>query len=607
MKVVIGLFIAMLLVAGGFTQTVGGGGEKYPDLRTNQKLLKEWQDMKFGMFIHWGPVTLRGTEIGWSRGREVEIADYDSLYLEFNPVLFDAKEWVTAAKEAGMKYLVITAKHHDGFSLWDTEYSDYDIMSTPYAKDILKELAAECEKQGILFCTYYSIIDWYHPHYTTRYGGDPRPVEDSDMDIYVEFMNNQLRELVEKYDTNMFWYDGHWEASWTHDYGMDLYAYCRSLKDDVLINNRVDKGRTGHHGQTESAKFAGDFGTPEQVVGAFDVENAWESCITICNQWAWKPNDVLKSYRECLHTLVQTVGGGGNLLFNVGPMMDGRIEKRQIDRLKQMGDWLQKNGESIYETQGGPFIANEWMVSTHKNEKIYVHLMQWPDGKLVLPALNGHKVKNVRFLNGNDLKFKQDKNALVVMLPDKAPDPVVTVLQLQLDKDAGEIKPLDVPKNVLKNQTASNISLTYAFSKKYAAKGARSLVDKVYGTNNYNDRRWLGFEGTDLEAVIDLESLKSIEQVKIGFLQNQNDWIFFPASVTVSVSDDGASFKQVGEAKNIKIMDDPAVEKTMVSIGTGDAKGQFVKIVAENIRTCPVWHKGAGGKAWLFVDEIEVH
>ncbi len=146
-----------------------------PDLQTNLESLKKWQDMRFGMFIHWGPVSLRGTEIGWSRGTHVSIEDYDNLYKEFNPVLFNAADWVSTAKKAGMKYIVITTKHHDGFSLWPTDVSDYDIASTPYGKDILRQLSDECRKQGIVFGTYYSILDWHHPDYTTRYGGDPRP------------------------------------------------------------------------------------------------------------------------------------------------------------------------------------------------------------------------------------------------------------------------------------------------------------------------------------------------------------------------------------------------------------------------------------------------
>ncbi|NOY59371.1 MAG: alpha-L-fucosidase [Calditrichaeota bacterium] len=430
---------------------VGGGGEANPDLKTNVQALKNWQALRFGLFIHWGPVTLRGTEIGWSRGREVPIEEYDNLYKEFNPVLFNAKEWVAAAKAAGMKYLIITSKHHDGFCLWDSKYTDYDIMSSPFKRDVLKELAEECKRQDILFGTYYSILDWHHPDYTTRHGGDPRPVGQSDMNRYIVYLKNQIRELIEIYHTNILWFDGEWEDSWDHEKGMDLYRYARGLRDDILINNRVDKGRKDMQGMTLSQKFAGDFGTPEQRVGAFEIERPWESCITICRQWAWKPNDRMKSLRECIQTLAKTAGGGGNLLLNVSPMLDGRIEQRQIDRLRGMGEWLKKNGESIYGTQGGPFKPTDWMVSTRKGNQIFIHLFNWPGKELVLPELSGCQILSARLMGGREMKIMHRNGQIAIQLP---PDPVDendTVIVLKLDKESATIPPLNVTENIIRD------------------------------------------------------------------------------------------------------------------------------------------------------------
>jgi alpha-L-fucosidase len=421
-----------------------GGGEANPDLKTNAESLQNWQDLKFGLFVHWGPVSLRGTEIGWSRGREVPIADYDHLYREFNPVLFAAEKWVSMIKAAGMKYIVITSKHHDGFCIWDSEFTDYDIMSTPFERDILKELSDECRRQGILFGTYHSIADWHHPHYTTRYGGDPRPVEESDMTLYVDYLKSQVRELIEKYDTKILWFDGEWEDSWTHEYGMDLYKYVRGIKDDVLINNRVDKGRQGMMGMTRSERYAGDFSTPEQEVGAFHPDIPWESCITICTQWAWKPNDELKSLGECIRTLARTAGGGGNLLLNVGPMLDGRIEQRQIDRLEAMGDWLEKNGESIYGTRGGPFKPTDWMVSTNRDSTVYIHLFTLPERELVLPVLKHARILSARLLAGRELAFEQTGDRLVIRLPEEPVDNIDTVIVLDLDGEAANLEPVEV-------------------------------------------------------------------------------------------------------------------------------------------------------------------
>ena len=434
--------LILLLTLPLFVNAQWGGGEANPELKTNAKTLKEWQDLKFGLFVHWGPVSLRGTEIGWSRGREVPIPEYDNLYKDFNPVLFDAEKWVSIIKSAGMKYLIITSKHHDGFCIWDSEFTDYDIMSSPFKRDILKELSDECKRQGILFGTYHSIADWHHTHYATRYGGDPRPLEESDMEIYVDYLKNQVWELIVKYDTDILWFDGEWENAWTHEQGMELYKYIRELKNDILINNRIDKGRQGMMGMTKSTAYAGDFATPEQEIGAFHPDIPWESCITICKQWAWKPNDEMKSLKECIQTLARTVGGGGNLLLNVGPMLDGRVEQRQIKRLAEMGSWLEKNGESIYGTSGGPFKPTTEMVSTHKDKRVFLHLFTLPEGQLVLPALNKTKIQSVQLLNGNKLRFKHTKENLRINLPEEVVDTINTVIILELNKEAASLEPI---------------------------------------------------------------------------------------------------------------------------------------------------------------------
>jgi alpha-L-fucosidase len=427
-----------------------GGGEAYPELLTNKEALKSFQDMRFGMFVHWGPVSLRGTEIGWSRGREVPKDDYDQLYKEFNPVLFNAADWVKTAKEAGMKYIVLTTKHHDGFSLWDSEYTDYDMGSTPYGKGILKELAAECKRQGLVFGAYYSIADWHHVDNPIVYPSDDyqfhveRDFEDAQtkerMERYIRFMKNQLKELITEFDPAFIWFDGEWEWVWSHQMGMDLYAYLRGLKEDLLINNRVDKGRQGMEGTMKSNLYAGDYATPEQQVGAFNMDTPWETCMTIATQWAWKANDKIKSKKECIQTLLQTVGGDGNLLFNVGPMADGRIEKRQVDRLKEIGDWLNINGEAVYGTRGGPYLPTNYMVSTRKGNKIYLHLFNAPKANLTLPFPKDVKIKNAYFLqDGQVVKIDRNKSSITINLPESLPDEVASVVVLELDKLAMEI------------------------------------------------------------------------------------------------------------------------------------------------------------------------
>jgi len=583
-----------------------GGGEANPRLLTNKESLKKWQDMRFGMFIHWGPVTLRGTEIGWSRGPQVPIEEYDNLYKEFNPLLFNAGEWVSAAKNAGMKYLVITSKHHDGFCLWESKYTEYDIMSTPFRRDVLRELSDECARQGIMFCTYYSILDWHHPQYTTRYGGDTRLVENSDMNLYKVYLKNQIEELVINYQTNMLWFDGQWEKSWTHDDGMDLYSYGRSLNDRLLINNRVDKGPGEGNGTTDPGKFAGDFGTPEQEIGEFDNQHPWESCITIGSQWSWKPNDKIKSLRECISILAKTAGGGGNLLFNISPMPDGRIEQRQMESLKAIGNWLGKYGESIYGTGGGPFKPTSWMASTHKNNRIYVHLLMCPKDELRLPKLPNRKIKSARLFNSKNLEMKTVGNQVLIRLPAEMMDQYDNVIILELDGPAETIEPLDVPKNIFDELEASNILLKTSPIPKYSANGIQSLIDKTRGTASYLDGTWLGFEQDDFEAIIDLQTIKPVNKIIIGCLQAQIQWIFYPKSIEVAVSENGKDFKVVG-MQNLgdpKQNENPSTKDFIVKLDS--IKTKYVRIIVKNMGICPDWHSGAGGKAWLFVDEIIV-
>jgi alpha-L-fucosidase len=431
-----------------------GGGEAYPELLTNKEALQSFQDMRFGMFVHWGPVSLRGTEIGWSRGREVPKDDYDQLYKEFDPVLFNAADWVKTAKEAGMKYIVLTTKHHDGFSLWDSEYTDYDMGSTPYGKGILKDLEEECKKQGLVFGAYYSIADWHHVDNPVVYPAEDyqfhveKDFEDAQtkerMERYIVFMKNQLKELIDEYDPAFIWFDGEWEWVWSHQMGMDLYAYLRGLKEDLLINNRVDKGRQGMEGTMKSARFAGDYATPEQQVGAFNMDTPWETCMTIATQWAWKANDKIKSTGECIKTLIQTVGGDGNLLFNVGPMADGRIEKRQVDRLKEIGDWLNINGEAVYGTRGGPYLPTQNMVSTRKGDKIFLHVFNSDKPEIILPFPKAFKIKKAYFLDGNQkVEIERNKSSITIKLPKILPNETASVLVMELNKSAMDIPVMD--------------------------------------------------------------------------------------------------------------------------------------------------------------------
>jgi alpha-L-fucosidase len=410
---------------------------------TDEELLKQFQDMKFGMFVHWGPVSLKGTEIGWSRGKEVPSDEYDNLYKDFNPVRFNADEWIKTLKDAGMKYFIITSRHHDGFSLWPTAYSEYNIMATQYKKDVLMEMKQACDKHGILFGTYYSICDWKHPLYPLGSPGGSTRKETGDMEKFLPLIQEQTRELIEKYNSRIMWFDGEWEEPWTHEMGQDFYQYLKSVNENILINNRVDKGRKGMEGTTISDQYAGDFATPEQRIGTYNIDQPWESCITICTQWSWKPDDKLKSTEECLQTLLKTVGGGGNLLLNVGPMPDGRIEPRQADRLREMGAWLKKYGEAVYGTTGGPYKPHDRLASARKDNTVFIYLFNSDKDILELPFPDDIRINDCSVLKGKKLTFNQEAGTLRITLPEKRNE-IVTVLKLNLNQQAETLGTLEI-------------------------------------------------------------------------------------------------------------------------------------------------------------------
>jgi alpha-L-fucosidase len=403
--------------------------------------IKNWRDARFGMFIHWGPVSLTGHEIGWSRGAQTPVEEYDNLYRKFNPTRFNADEWVAVAKAAGMKYMVLTTKHHDGFCLWDTKQTDYDIMNSPFGRDVVKELAEACKKGGIGFGTYYSTCDWHHPDFplTSPGGRVPRPAHH--LDRYTDYLKAQTRELLSHGPLFTLWYDV--PQKFDSARGAGIINMVRAIQPDIVINNR-----TGH---------PGDYDTPEQRVGGFQIERPWETCMTICRQWAWKPDDPMKSLKECLQTLVRTSGGDGNLLFNVGPMPSGEIEARQVERLKEMGAWLAKNGEAIYGTRGGPWKPSLHVVSTRKGDKIHVHFLRKIDGPVTLPALPV-PVKSARFLHGAPVAHSAKDGVLSLDVPADGWDDIDTIIELSIAGDSMAIQPLKAATFSGAKATASVIS-----------------------------------------------------------------------------------------------------------------------------------------------------
>lgn len=401
-----------------------------------------WRDSRFGMFIHWGPVALKGTEISWSRANsntncpnkgEIPVAVYDNLYRQFNPTNFNAREWTHIARDAGMKYMVLTAKHCDGFCLWPTKTIDHHIGNSPFRRDVCGELTAAAHRAGLRIGWYYSPMDWYDPDCRTARNAD-----------YVRRMQAQLRELLGDYGRiDLLWFD--WDGGtipWDQD---NTYRLVRALQPRMVVNNRLDCRFGGLSADRDIGPNA-DYLTPEQVIGSYNDRQPWETCMTLGTQWSWKPDDKIKSVRETVHILVNCAGGDGNLLLNVGPMPDGRIEPRQVAVLEGVGAWLKKNGESIYGTRGGPWKPTKNIASTRRGSTVYLHIMQRQGQSVTLPSLPV-KVRSASVLSGGKAGVIQEGGKLIISVPEPAHDPLDTVVKVKLDGSAMEIAPLTIGPN----------------------------------------------------------------------------------------------------------------------------------------------------------------
>ena len=408
----------------------------------NSQALAKWSDARFGMFIHWGPVSLKGTEIGWSRGKDVPTEEYDNLYKQFNPVNFNADEWVSVAKAAGMKYIVLTTKHHDGFCLWDTKQTDYNIMQSPFKRDVVKELSEACKKQGVAFGAYYSTCDWHHPDFPLYGAGGKNRKEKSDLDAYTNYLKRQIAELMLNYGPLFtLWFDV--PQQFDDARGKGILDFAHIIQPDIVINSRTGT--------------KGDYDTPEQRVGGIQMNRPWESCFTIGKQWAWKPNENLKSLRQCINTMISTVSGDGNFLFNVGPSPLGVIEPDQVARLKDMGKWLEENSESIYGTRGGPFVGGKTLSSTRKDSAIYLHTLNSKSVKITIPALPAN-ILSVSVLSGKKLKFKQSKTITEIALPAELQDSISTTVKIVIDKAAIEIPLIDLNEQFIFTASSNSSS-----------------------------------------------------------------------------------------------------------------------------------------------------
>ncbi|MBN1911027.1 MAG: alpha-L-fucosidase [Pirellulales bacterium] len=398
-----------------------------------------WREARFGMFIHWGVYSVpagvyQGKQVPWlgewiMRQGKIPVADYRAYAKEFNPVKYDPDAWVRLAKEAGMKYIVITSKHHDGFALYDSKVSDWDVVdATPYGKDLLRPLEAACKKHGLKLGFYYSQAqDWTHPggakhKYEEGTGWDK--AHEGDFDKYLdEIAVPQVKEILGNYDIDVLWWD---TPRWMTKERADRFLPLLKLRPGIVWNNRLGGG------------YKGCFGTPEQKVPAKGLDYDWETCMTINHTWGYKSWDHdWKSPETLIRHLVDIASKGGNFLLNVGPTKEGLIPQPSIDRLKAMGKWMKVNGQAIYGTTASPFERPAWGRYTKKPGKLYAHVFDWPKSKTLEIPLKDVKVTKAELLTADgpeDLKVDATTDGITVHLPNTAPDPIASVIAIDYQK-----------------------------------------------------------------------------------------------------------------------------------------------------------------------------
>ena len=470
--VVVALMFAGLLLQTALAET--------PEQRSDR--MAWFRDGRFGMFVHWGPYAVLG---GGYEGRRVggnpewiqhtgriPYKEYEQIAASFNPASFDAAAIVGMAKDAGMKYLVITAKHHDGFCMWDSELTDYNIVKwTPFKRDVIAELSSECRKQGLRFGIYYSVRDWHHPDWTLRYVDlgerrqynsqwgfppspwtqgkhyacgcpacwgkvpadtkevDPRPTEaeGADMNRYLDYMKGQLEELISKYNPDLMWFDAQDIVDNRLARVDEMIAAMRSVKPDVIISDRIS--REGE---------LGDYGIHEGRVPGTGSTREWETCMTMNGTWGYSQYDKnFKSAETIIRMLVDTASKNGNLLLNVGPDGAGDIPQGSVQALQDAGKWMAVNSESIYGCGSSGLTSPDWGQITAKGDDLYLHVFQWPaDGQLPVPKPSGN-VKQAFLLadpGKTPLATAISEKGLTITVPPQAPCAIDSVIVLTLDR-----------------------------------------------------------------------------------------------------------------------------------------------------------------------------
>ncbi|HET6994491.1 MAG TPA: alpha-L-fucosidase [Chitinophagaceae bacterium] len=439
MKKIIVAVCCFLFCLAAFSQTYAPSPE-------NLKAREWFGNSKFGLFIHWGPFSIPGSGEWVMQVRNISVKNYSNLKDFFNPIEFNAEEWVSMAKNAGMKYITLITRHHDGFSMWDTKFSDFNIMNTPYHKDIVKMIADECHKQGVGLFFYYSLLDWRRDDYSYWTGntghGTGRTVHGKWED-YIQFMKNQLTELLTNYgEIAGIWFDGYWDQldNDNHDnpkprvdwHFRELYDLIHKLQPKCLVgNNHHITPLPGEDFQMFEKDLPGNNTTG--FGGASVSALPLETCETMNNSWGYNITDVsYKSVRTLVHYIVNAASHNANFLLNVGPMPNGEIQVEFKDTLKAMGNWMRQYGETVYGTRGNIIPSQDWGVITVKDKLIFAHVLKRTGSNYVFIPGVQQKITSAVLLNDKrTLKFKQQPEGVFIYMDGITWDDIDTIIQLQ--------------------------------------------------------------------------------------------------------------------------------------------------------------------------------
>jgi alpha-L-fucosidase len=576
----------------------------------------EWfRAAKFGMFIHFGLSSYKKAELSWGVCQTRKLPDggngpipdavWQGYAKEFKLEKFNAKEWVAIAQDAGCKYIVAIAKHHEGFHLWDTAFSDFKITNTPFGRDYLKELADACHAAGMPFGVYYSQRDWYHPDYAPvdpakaiKASGQPwkpRPGESATFGDqhkkYIEYQFNAVRELCTKYgNLDIFWWDAAW---WGGMFTAEMWdaekltRMVRELQPGILQNNRCS--------------VPGDFDTPEQRLGFFQDWRPWESCMCLTHTWSYSGTPP-KPLVKLLHMIINNACNDGNILLSWGPKWDGQFDAAETARLREVGAWLKTNGVAIYNTRGGPWKTARWGGSTRRGDKAWLHVIGWPVETLRLPAVPGRIVKSARRLNGDPVAFAQTGDALIVTVPKAQQDPTDTIIEFTFDKSVDGLPALATSDMSLFDDAVTygqivSRQATVTTSSRHAADPGKPQL--LVAETPASDFAFHTTAETNPWVTIDLGRQLSVTGVRILNRAHPDQGVENrAATLRLSVSTDGQTWQEIWKADKVATQWEIPVTDFVAGAHIPGRKARYLRLELKpsrleilHLRQVEVWGK----------------